>query len=67
MGSEHEKAKCESKSVVATRSQGEYKDYLLHNKCLRHSVNRISDKIIKWKPTKSTNVFYHALLMKYIP
>ena len=44
MSSEHEQAKCESKSVVATRSQGEYKDYLLHNKCLRHSVNRISDK-----------------------
>ena len=57
MSSEHEQAKCESKSVVTTRSQGEYKDYLLHNKCLRHSVNRISDKNHKMENLQNQQMF----------
>ena len=61
MSSEHEQAKCESKSVVATRSQGEYKDYLLHNKCLRHSVNRISDKNHKMENLQNQQMFFIML------
>ena len=61
MSSEHEQAKCESKSVVTTRSQGEYKDYLLHNKCLRHSVNRISDKNHKMENLQNQQMFFIML------
>ena len=39
--SEHKKAKCMNKNVAATISHNEYKDVLLNNKCLRHSMNRI--------------------------
>ena len=42
--SEHKKAKCVNKNVVATIIQNEYKNVLLNNKCLRHSVNRIQSK-----------------------
>ena len=39
--SEHKKAKDVNKNVVATISHNEYKDALLSNKCLRHSMNRL--------------------------
>ena len=39
--SEHKNRK---RNVVATISHGEYKNVLLNNKCLRHSVNRIQRK-----------------------
>ena len=42
--SEHKKEKGEDKNVVATISHNEYKDVLLNQKCLRHSVNRIQSK-----------------------
>ena len=42
--SEHKKAKCKNKNVVATISHNEYKDVLLNNKCIRHSMNRIQSK-----------------------
>ena len=38
---EHKKAKGVNKNVVAAISHNEYKDVLLNNKCLRHSMNRI--------------------------
>ena len=41
---EHKKAKGVNKNVVATISHNEYKDVLLNNKCLRHSINRIQTK-----------------------
>ena len=41
---EHKKAKDVNKNVVATISHNEYKDILLNNKCLRHSINRIQTK-----------------------
>ena len=41
---EHKKAKGINKNVVATISHNEYKDVLLNNKCLRHSINRIQTK-----------------------
>ena len=33
-----------NKNVVATTSYNEYKDVLLNNKCIRHSINRIQSK-----------------------
>ena len=41
---EHKKAKGVNKNVVAKISHNEYKDVLLNNKCLRHSINRIQTK-----------------------
>ena len=41
--SEHKKAKCMNKNV-ATIGHNEYKDVLLNNKCIRHSINRIQSK-----------------------
>ena len=42
--SKHKKAKNVSKNVVAAISHNEYKDVLLNNKCIRHSMNRIQSK-----------------------
>ena len=41
---EHKKAKDVNKNVVTTIGHNEYKDVLLKNKCLRHSMNRIQSK-----------------------
>ena len=41
---EHKKAKGMNKNVVAIIGHNEYKDVLLKNKCLRHSMNRIQIK-----------------------
>ena len=41
---EHKKAKGVNKNVVATISHNEYKDVLLNNKCVRHSMNRIQSR-----------------------
>ena len=38
------KAKGVNKNAVGTISHNEYKDALLNNKCLRHSMNRIQSK-----------------------
>ena len=42
--SEHKKAKCVNKNVVAIIHHNEYKDVLLNKKCVRHSMNRIQSK-----------------------
>ena len=42
--SEHKKAKGVNKNVVAAINHNEYKDVLLHNNCIRHSMNRIQNK-----------------------
>ena len=39
--SEHRKAKGVNRNVVVTIRHNEYKDVLLNNKCIRHSINRI--------------------------
>ena len=39
--SEHRKAKGVNRNVVVTIRHNEYKDVLLNNKCIRHSMNRI--------------------------
>ena len=36
-----------NRNVVTTISHNEYKDVLLNNKCLRHSMNRIQSKTIE--------------------
>ena len=42
--SEHNKAKGVNKNVVETINHNEYKDLLLNNKCIKHSMNRIQNK-----------------------
>ena len=42
--SEHKKAKCAYKNIVATLSHNRYKDVLLNNKCIRHSIYRTQSK-----------------------
>ena len=42
--SEHKKANCVNKNTVAKISHNEYKDNLLNNKYLRHSMNTIQSK-----------------------
>ena len=41
---EHRSAKCVNKNVVVTIRPNEYKDVLLNNKCIKHSMNRIQSK-----------------------
>ena len=41
---EHKKAKGMNKNVVATINHNKYKDVLLNNKCIRHSMNRTESK-----------------------
>ena len=41
---EHKKAKGVNKNVVVTISHNKYKDILLNNKSLGHSMNRIQSK-----------------------
>ena len=43
----HKKAKGVNRNVVATISHNEYKNVLLNNKCLRHSINRIQVKTME--------------------
>ena len=42
--SKHKKAKGMNRNVIATISHNEYKDVLLNNKCIRHSMNRTQSK-----------------------
>ena len=42
--SEHKKVKGVNKNIVAIISYDEYKDVLLNNKCLRHSMKSIQSK-----------------------
>ena len=42
--SEHKKAKGVNRNNVTTIRHNEYKDVLLNNKCLRHSMNEIQSK-----------------------
>ena len=59
--SEHKKTKSVNKRVVATISHNEYRDVLLNDNCLRHSMNRIQ-KIIEQEPMKSIKLLDHALM-----
>ena len=58
------KAKGGNKNVAAIVSRGEYKNVLLNNKCLRHSMNRIQSKNHKTGTYEIDKNF--ALTIKYI-
>ena len=66
---EYKKAKRVNRNVVATRSHNEYKDILLNNKFLRHSVNRIQSKdhiIGTYKINKTSLSCFHDKIMSKI-
>ena len=50
----YKKAKGVNKNVVATIIPNEYKDVLLNNKCIRHSMNKFKGKTIEYERMKST-------------
>ena len=52
--SKHEKVKGLNRNVVATIIQNKYKDVLLNNKCIGHSMNRIQNKMSQKCP--KTNI-----------
>ena len=61
--SEQKKAKYVNRNAVTTRSHNEYKDFLLNNKCIRHSLNRIM-KLFGFM--KSRKFYCLVLTTKYI-
>ena len=56
--SEHKKAKSVNRNVVATISHNEYKDVLLNNKYLRHSMNRSQSKEHRKKTCEINKIFF---------
>ena len=54
--SEHKKAKGMNKIVVVTIIHSEYKEFLLNNKCLRRSMNRIQSKNQKIRTSEIINI-----------
>ena len=59
--SKKKKAKDANKSFVATISHNEYKDVLLNNECIRHSMNRIQSKdqkIVIYEVKKSSLPYF---------
>ena len=58
--SEHKKTKGVKKMFVVTISHNEYKNVFLNKTCLRHSMNRIKQELIK-----STRFLYLTLIIKY--
>ena len=54
--SEHKKVKDVNKNAVAAISHNEYKDILLNNKCIRHSMNRIQGKDHRIGTYKISNI-----------
>ena len=63
--SDNKKAKGVNRNVVATITHNEYKEVLLNNICIRHSMNRIlsKDHIIE---TNEINNVCLVLMTKYI-
>ena len=64
--SEHEKAKSVTRNVVAAISHNEYKDVLLNNKCVRHSMNRIQSKDCRIGANEIKKTHCLVLITKYI-
>ena len=64
--SEHKKAKGVNKNVIAIILHNEYKDVLLNNKCLIHSVNRIQSKDHRIGTFEINEVPLSCLMTKYI-
>ena len=59
---EHKKLKSVNKNIVATTAHNEYKEVLLKNKCLRHSMNIIQSKDHRIGTYETNKI----LLTKYI-
>ena len=64
--SEHKKAKGVNRNVFATIRHNEYKDVLLNNKCLRHSMNRIQCKDHRIGTYESTKFNFLVFMAKCI-
>ena len=64
----HEKAKGLNKNVVASIRHNKYKDVLLNQKCLCHSMNnKLKVKILEQGLIMNlTKFLYSALMIKYI-
>ena len=65
--SEHKEAKGVNRNVVATISHNEYKDVLLNNKCIRHSMNRIKTKDHRTGTYEITKFCCLVLMTKLYP
>ena len=66
--SKHKKAKGVNRNIVETPSRNEYKDVLLNNKCLRHSLNRIQSKdhrigTTKFEINEMRSAKFHCLVL----
>ena len=60
----HKKAKAVNKNNVATISHGEYKDVLLYNKCLKHSLDKIQTKNYRIGPYEINKTSLSCLVEK---
>ena len=58
-------AKSVNKNAVATISHDEYKNVLLNNKCLKHSMNRTQSSDLKIGTYKSTRFLCLPMMIKY--
>ena len=64
--SEYKKAKGLKWNVASTISHKKYKDVLLNNKCITHSMNRIQNKVYRIGTFEITKFHCLALMTKYI-
>ena len=64
--SEYKKVKGLNRNIVATTSNKEYKDVLLNNKYLRHSMNRIQSKYHRTGTYEIKKFHCFFLMTKYI-
>ena len=60
----HKIAKAVNKNNVATISHGEYKDVLLYNKCLKHSLDKIQIKNYRIGPYEINKTSLSCLVEK---
>ena len=58
-------AKSVNKNAVATISHDEYKNVLLNNKCLKHSMNKTQSSDLKIETYKSTRFLCLPMMIKY--
>ena len=63
---EHKKTKGVNRDVVAKIRHNNYKDVLLNNKCLRHSMNRIQSNDHRIGTCEINKISLSCLMRKYI-
>lgn len=61
---EYKQAKIVNRNVIATISHGEYKDVLLYNKCLKHSLDKIQIKNYRIGPYEINKTSLSCLVEK---